>query len=192
MQGIPHYGLFLFIDSGGSLTMGHTISSRGRNIEGETRGERRWIAVGDQELVLPYPALNIRFGVSFVIVSFVSVVLGMLAAVCLWLSVLCVNQLLVLAGWGWDDFFVDPSASWLPVAGVGLVVLPGTLMVAWFVVLSAVHCGVPNRTVTTSSVGRYSFGVRIKREIVVRAVYAGSRPCERVQSKKRTITPLRA
>ena len=41
--------------------------------------------VGDQELVLPYPALNIRFGVSFVIVSFVSVVLGMLAAVCLWL-----------------------------------------------------------------------------------------------------------
>ena len=96
--------------------------------------------VGDQELVLPYPALNIRFGVSFVIVSFVSVVLGMLAAVCLWLSILCVNQLLVLAGWGWDDFFVDPSASWLPVAGVGLVVLPGTLMVAWLVVLSAVHC----------------------------------------------------
>ena len=73
--------------------------------------------VGDQELVLPYPALNIRFGVSFVIVSFVSVVLGMLAAVCLWLSVLCVNQILVLAGWGWDDFFVDLSASWLPVAG---------------------------------------------------------------------------
>ena len=56
--------------------------------------------VGDKELVLSYPALNIRFDVSFVIVSFVIVVLGMVAAVGLWLSVLCVNQLLVLAGWG--------------------------------------------------------------------------------------------
>jgi hypothetical protein len=97
-------------------------------------------AVGDQELVLTYPALNIRFDVGFVIVSFVIVVLGMVAAVGLWLSVLCVNQLLVLAGWGWDDFFVDPSTSWPPVAGVGLVVLPGTSMFAWLIVLSAVHC----------------------------------------------------
>ena len=37
--------------------------------------------VGDQELVLPYPALNIRFGVSFVIVSFVSVVLTVAAEI---------------------------------------------------------------------------------------------------------------
>jgi hypothetical protein len=50
--------------------------------------------------------------------------------------------------------------------------------------------GVRSRTTATSSAGRYSFSVRVKRETVVRVVYAGEGPCERVLSKKLTITPL--
>lgn len=93
----------------------------------------------DQELVVSYPALNIRFGVDLLIVGLLAAVPCMLATVCPWLLIVCVNQLLVLAGWGWEDFFVDPSASWLPVAGVGLVMLLGTLISGWVLVRCAVH-----------------------------------------------------
>jgi hypothetical protein len=47
--------------------------------------------------------------------------------------------------------------------------------------------GVPNRSAMTSAAGRYNFKVRVKRETVVRVVYAGSGPCERVRSERRTI-----
>ena len=118
MQGIPHYGPFLFFFGGGIATMGHTTSSRGSTLKLKRGVSGHGSAVGDQELVLTYPALNIRFDVGFVIVSFVIVVLGMVAAVGLWLSVLCVNQLLVLASWGWDDFFVDLRRRGRPSPGL--------------------------------------------------------------------------
>ena len=47
--------------------------------------------------------------------------------------------------------------------------------------------GIPSRTATTSSDGRYAFNVRIKHDTVVRVVYAASGSCERVVSERRTI-----
>jgi hypothetical protein len=50
--------------------------------------------------------------------------------------------------------------------------------------------GVPSPTGMSSTVGRYSFTVKIRRETVVRVVYTGSGPCEQVRSERRTITPI--
>jgi rhodanese-related sulfurtransferase len=93
------------------------------------------------ELVVYYPALSVRFGVDFVIIGFMSILIGMLTAGSLWLLVLCANQLLVLAGWGWGDLvLIQDETSWFPVAAAGLALLPTTLLFCWFSVLAAVHC----------------------------------------------------
>jgi hypothetical protein len=95
---------------------------------------------GEPELVVHYPALSVRFGVDFVIVSLVSTVIGALTAGGLWLLFLCANQLLVLAGWGWGNLLlIEHETSWLPVAGAGLVLLPMTSLFSWVFVLAAVH-----------------------------------------------------
>jgi hypothetical protein len=95
---------------------------------------------GEPELVVHYPALSVRLGVDFVIVCFMSILIGGLTAGSLWLLLLCANQLLVLAGWGWGDLvLIQHETSWLPVAGAGLVLLPMTLLFSWFVALAAVH-----------------------------------------------------
>lgn len=95
---------------------------------------------GEPELVVQYPALSVRIGVDFVIVSLMSTVIGVLTAGCLWLLFLCANQLLVLAGWGWGNLLlIQNETSWLPVAGAGLVLLPMTLLFSWVLLLAAVH-----------------------------------------------------
>jgi hypothetical protein len=95
---------------------------------------------GEPELVVYYPALSVRFGVNHVIVSFMAILIGALTAGSLWLLFLCANQLLVLAGWGWGNLLlIQHEASWLPVAGAGLILLPVTLVSSWFFVLPAAH-----------------------------------------------------
>jgi hypothetical protein len=95
---------------------------------------------GEPELVVYYPALSVRFGGDFVIVSFVSIVIGALTAGSLWLLFLCANQLLALAGWGGGNLLlIQQETSWLSVAAVGLVLLPMTLLFGWFFLLAAVH-----------------------------------------------------
>jgi hypothetical protein len=94
---------------------------------------------GEPELVVQYPALSVRFGVDFVIVSLMSTVIGALTAGGIWLLFLCANQLLVLAGWGWGNLLIQHETSWLPVAGAGLVLLPMTLLFSWVFLLAAVH-----------------------------------------------------
>ena len=107
------------------------------NRESSSEGSRP----SDPELVVYYPALSVRFGVDFVIIGFMSILIGMLTAGSLWLLVLCANQLLVLAGWGWGDLvLIQDETSWFPVAAAGLALLPTTLLFCWFSVLAAVHC----------------------------------------------------
>ncbi len=107
------------------------------NRESSSEGSRP----SEPELVVYYPALSVRFGVDFVIIGFMSILIGMLTAGSLWLLVLCANQLLVLAGWGWGDLvLIQDETSWFPVAAAGLALLPTTLLFCWFSVLAAVHC----------------------------------------------------
>jgi hypothetical protein len=114
------------------------VGANNMELNRESSGDRS--RPGEPELVVYYPALRVRFGVDFVIVSFMFIPAGALTAGSLWLLFLCANQLLALAGWGWGHLLlIQHEASWLPVAGAGLVLLPMTLVFGWFLVRTAAH-----------------------------------------------------
>lgn len=115
-----------------------TVGGNNMELNRESSGDRS--RRGEPELVVYYPALRVRLGVDFVIVSFMFIPIGALTAGSLWLLFLCANQLLARAGWGWGHLLlIQHEASWLPVAGAGLVLLPMTLLSGWFMVRAAAH-----------------------------------------------------
>lgn len=85
------------------------------------------------ELVVHYPPLNRQFGVRPVGVVVFAPLLAIYTAGCLWLLFLAVNQLMVLAGWGWGNLIlIRHETRWLPVAGSALAWLAVSSLFLWF------------------------------------------------------------
>jgi hypothetical protein len=96
-------------------------------------------AGGDQDLVLHYWAADNR-----AIRMVPPLLLGMFAAIPLWLLFLCVNQLRILAGL-WSSHFnelqlvIDPPSPW-QVVWCGVALLPLTLLFGWSTLRVGVAC----------------------------------------------------
>ncbi len=93
------------------------------------------------EMIVRFPAPNLRGGVaSVVIVAVTAVLIVMPIVVCLCLLFLCVGQLLSLAGWGSDDLLlIRGETSWVPVAGAGLAILTLALPPVWLIARIGAH-----------------------------------------------------
>lgn len=91
------------------------------------------------EFVIRFPALRFHLGAALILV-----ISGLLAgapyALCLWLLMLWVRQLLFLAGWGSGDMvLISGEASWTPVVGAGLAVLVVALPLTWLIATVSSH-----------------------------------------------------
>ena len=96
--------------------------------------------VGEQELIVRFPAAKIRFGTGTIIVSATALMLAVPVAFCLWLLLLFVSHVLFLAGWGSGDLLlIHGETSWIPVVGAGLAIFTVTLPLAWLIARIVAH-----------------------------------------------------
>jgi hypothetical protein len=94
----------------------------------------------EPELVVRHPPLNWEFGISRVAVIFTAPLLVMFTTASVWLLFLAVNQLLVLAGWGWGNLIlIHHETRWLPVAGCALAWFVMTWLFLWVTARMALH-----------------------------------------------------
>jgi hypothetical protein len=94
----------------------------------------------EPELVVRHPPLTPEFGIYPVAVVFMAPLLVVFTTACAWLLFLAVNQLLVLAGWGWGNLIlIQHETRWLPVAGCALAWFVLTWLFLWLTPRMALH-----------------------------------------------------
>lgn len=97
---------------------------------------------GEKELIVYFPAATVPSVAAFVIVGFTAALVLLPALVALWLLFLGVNHLLVLAGWGSENWLlIRGESSWIPVAGACIAVLVFAVPLCLLIARVAVHWG---------------------------------------------------
>lgn len=95
---------------------------------------------GERELTVYFPAPAVPSGAGFVIVGFTAALVILPALFRLWLVFLCVNHILILAGWGLENLLlIHGETSWIPVAGAGIAIVAFTVPFCLLIARVAAH-----------------------------------------------------